>query len=157
MFTAAKTAFYSCTESLESLLAVRSAIEEVVVHAGDDALLVQHVRDAAIDGTEHSALHLPLLAHLFIAFMSRRKSRTGYMVNETFSDRSTWEDSMKAISKSRRALGMVSGVSGIYGRWYEKWTTPTSITRDVNYTTQVSKILDGTETGEPAHTRQLLV
>lgn len=53
-------------ESLESLLAVGSAVEEVVVHARHNALLVEDVRDTAVNGAEHSTFHFPLLAHLMI-------------------------------------------------------------------------------------------
>lgn len=70
------TAVCLYTKSLEGLLAVRSTVEKVVVHAGHDALLVQDVRDAAVDGAEHGALHLPLLAHLMvIAFKGNGESK----------------------------------------------------------------------------------
>lgn len=42
------------------------AVEEVVVGAGHDAIRVQDVRDATIDGTEHGLLHGPLFAHLAV-------------------------------------------------------------------------------------------
>lgn len=51
-------------KGLEGFLAVSCAIQEVVVHARHDALLVDHVRNAAVNGAKHSALHFPVFTHL---------------------------------------------------------------------------------------------
>lgn len=64
-----------CLEGLEGLLAVGGAVEEVVVHAGYDTVLVQDVRDAAVDGAEHRALHLPRLAHLISSSSGQARQR----------------------------------------------------------------------------------
>lgn len=53
-------------EGLEGLLAMSRAVEEVVVHAGHHAVLVQDVRDAAVNGAKYGALHFPLLANLAV-------------------------------------------------------------------------------------------
>lgn len=70
-----KTFGYLYTKGFQGLLAVSSTVEEVVVHAGHNALLVQDVRDTAIDGAKHGALHLPLLSYLVIALKNNGEEK----------------------------------------------------------------------------------
>lgn len=56
----------SLRERAKRLLAVGCAVYEVVVNLLHNAVLVDHVRDAAIESAEQGPLHLPLLAYLTI-------------------------------------------------------------------------------------------
>lgn len=76
------------SQSLERFPAVRCAIEKVVVHTSYHAVLVQHVRDAAVDFAKHGTLHLPLFAHLVTkgnesAFAKSRVRPNPYYLSHT--------------------------------------------------------------------------